>query len=283
MTTATTAPVLLEHFGFRRYPFTPEIETQALLSFKSFHQGALRLEQAVHVRGMALVAGEPGAGKSALARSFCHRLSPSSFRHFYYEVPAVPNPGGAVVEALLTRLGEPVPFHNLPRGLAVLQHGFQRLVQQGQIPVVILDDVHRLTPAAWAVVKSMTNQEMDSRVPLLLVLLGGRQKTLEILSLNQLEEVRSRLLFCHHLQGLAEDETGPYIETHLKWAGCERALFPREVAREIHRRAAGQPRHVNRLGFGCLMAAAFDRKDLVDTPCLEQACSELLLTPEGQR
>lgn len=275
-------PILLEHFGFRRHPFSPEIEVDALYSFRSFHQGVLRLEEAVHPRGMVLIAGEAGAGKSVLARLFCKRLSSSSFRTLYYEVPAVTNPGGAVVEALLTRFGESVPFHNPPRALAMLQQALQRQSQQGQIVVAILDDVHRLNPAGWALVKALTNQDMDSRVPLLLVLLGGRKKVLETLSLNQLEEVRSRLLFCHHLLGLGEDEVGPYLDAHLKWAGCDRPLFPREIAREIHRRTCGLPRQINGLARGCLMAAAFDRKELVDTPCLEQAVSELLLTQEAK-
>lgn len=275
-------PILFEHFGFRRYPFSTEIETQALYTFRSFHQGALRLEQAVHPRGMVLVAGEAGAGKSVLARYFCQRLCSSTFRQVYYEVPAVRNPGRAVVEALLSRFGEPVPFHNTSKALAVLQQAINRHAQQGQVPVVVLDDVHRLTADAWAIVKALTNQEMDSRVPLLLVLLGGRQRVLETLGLSQLEEVRSRLLFCHHLQGLADDEVYPYIDCHLKWAGCERPLFPREISRELHRRACGQPRQINRLALNCLMAAAFDRKELVDTPCLEQAVSELLVVQEGQ-
>jgi type II secretory pathway predicted ATPase ExeA len=48
------------------------------------------------------------------------------------------------------------------------------------------------------------------------------------------------------------------------------------VALEIHRQAHGLPRMVNRLAHGCLVAAACERKDMVDLPCLDQAASELL-------
>lgn len=272
-----------DHFQLRRLPFSQEIEAQALYKFRSFAQGEKRLEQGAHQRGMVLVAGEPGAGKTALARHFCHRLASSTYKILYTPTPMVKGPLRPVVEDLLTQVGEKIPFNNAARGMTALRDALGRLSEQGTLPVVILDDVHHLNETAWLQLKTLTNYEMDSQMPLLMILLGTREELFSILSWNRLSEIRSRLAFCYHLRGLERDETEPYLKAHLKWAGCDRALFPKEIADDIHQRTQGLPRLINRLAYSCLMAAACDRKDLVDGPCLDQALSEHLFTNTGQR
>lgn len=270
--------IVLERFGLLRNPFSPEIDADALLQFRSFQQAEKRLLEALPRRGMALVAGESGAGKTALARHFRRHLAPSSFLTLYVAAPSLKNPARGVIEELLHQMGEPVPFNNPARGLVRLQQSLARLHEQNQTPVIVVDDAHYLGPDAWLLLKSLTNQEMDSRSPVLLVLLGSRTEVASVLSLSRLAEVKNRLLFCYHLRGLTEDEIVPYLEAHLNWAGCTRSVFSREIAQEIHRRCQGLPRPINRLAYGCLLAAAFDKKEIVDNPCLEQAASELVLS-----
>lgn len=271
-----------EYFQLRRLPFSQEIEAQALYKFRSFEQGERRLEQGLHHRGMVLVTGEPGAGKTALVRHFCHRLASSSHRILYTAAPVAKTPLRPVVENLLTQVGEKIPFNNPSRGMAVLHDALSRLHGQGTLPVVIIDDAHHLNGAAWLQLKTMTNYEMDSQLPLLMILLGAREELLSVLSWSRLDEVRSRLAFCYVLRGLEQEETEDYLKAHLKWAGCDRPLFPKEIAEEIHQRANGLPRLINRLAYSCLMAAACDRKELVDGPCLNQALSEHLFIKTGQ-
>lgn len=272
-----------EYFQFRRLPFSQEIEAQALYKFRSFEQGERRLEQGAHQRGMMLVAGEPGAGKTALARHFCHRLASSTYRTLYTSTPMVKSPLRPVVEDLLTQVGERIPFNNPARGMANLHDALLRLHDQGTLPVIIIDDAHHLNGAAWLQLKTLTNYDMDSKLPLLLILLGAREEVLSVLNWSRLDEVRSRLAFCYFLRGLERDETEKYLEAHLKWAGCDRPLFTKEIAEEIHQRTQGLPRMVNRLAYSCLMAAACERRDLVDGHCLNQALSEHLFIKTGTR
>ncbi|MGI5845327.1 MAG: ExeA family protein [Candidatus Xenobium sp.] len=222
--------IVLNRFNLKREPFSAEIEPHALFSSQGFQQGRLRLEEAVHRRGLALVAGEPGSGKTALVRSLLTRLDSSSFRMLYGAVPVAKNSLHAPIEGLLLDLGEKVPFNNAPRALALLRESLRRQDSQGRRPVLVLDDAHHLGEAGWLGLKTLTNCEMDSRMPFTMLLLG---------------------------------------------AGCERLLFSREVARDLHRRANGLPRKINQLAYNCLTAAALEGKELVDQPCLEQATSEL--------
>lgn len=141
--------LLTEHFKLRRYPFGTEIEAHALFKSRSFEQGQRRLEQGLSSRGVALVAGDPGAGKTALARHLCHRLASSSHRILYTVTPMVKTPLRPVVEDLLLQLGERLPFNNVARCIALLRDSLVRLSDQGTLPVVVIDDVHHLNNEAW--------------------------------------------------------------------------------------------------------------------------------------
>jgi type II secretory pathway predicted ATPase ExeA len=146
--------IITEHFKLRRNPFGPEIEAHALFKSRSFEQGQRRLEQGLSSRGVALVAGDPGAGKTALARHLCHRLASSSHRTLYTVTPMVKGPLRPVVEDLLLQLGERLPFNNVARCMALLRESLVRLSDQGTLPVVVIDDVHHLNNDAWLQLKA---------------------------------------------------------------------------------------------------------------------------------
>ena len=96
------------------------------------------------------------------------------------------------------------------------------------------------------------------------------------------EQVRN--LFRSYCQGLLDrDEIEDYLKSHLKWAGCNTPLFPKEIADEIYQRSHGLPRLINRIAYSCLMSAACAQKELVDGPCLDQALSEHLFTKTTTR
>lgn len=266
--------ILLEHFSLRRHPFTNEIDADAFHGFQSFQQGFLRLEQILPQRGAALVVGEPGAGKTALVRYFIRRLAPSSFVVLDQVISPGPNPIKPAIEGLLTLLGEPIPFNNPARSLRRLKQCIQAIYEKRQTPVVILDDVQHLTEASWLTMKSLMNYDLDSKSPLLFVLMGARQDTLRQLSLSSLTEVRDRLAFCFHLKGLKSEEVEGYLEKRLKWAGAAHPLFPTAIAEQIGRHAQGLPRRINRLANACLLAAASDKRNLIDQDCLDRAISE---------
>ncbi len=122
----------LDSFGLRRDPFSPEIEAHALYPFRSFQQGVLRLEHALRLRGVTLLLGDSGTGKTALIRHLAARLAPSSHRYLYAAATTVKNPLRPVVDKLLTDLGEKPPFNNAARGIAQLQEAIARPLYLGE-------------------------------------------------------------------------------------------------------------------------------------------------------
>ena len=266
--------LVLSHFGLHRHPFTPEIDADGLHRFTSFQQGLMRLEQALKARSSMLVVGSPGSGKTAMVRSLCRRLESSSFEVRDRLVAPTKNPARAVVDGLLADLGESVPFNNLARGIDNLRKTLRRLYESNRQPVLVLDDVHHLNPNAWLTLKSLLCFQLDSVVPVILILVGAQEETLRTLSLSSLQEVRDRLGLCYHLRSLKPEETVEYLHKRLSWAGCSRPLFPQEIAEQMGRQTQGLPRRINRLAAACLLSAASLQRELIDQSCLQQALSE---------
>lgn len=264
-------------FGLKRSPFSVEIEPHAMYQNESFHQGEMRLKQGLKERGMMVLTGQPGMGKTSLVRSLIHQLANSLFLPLYVAISSERNPMRHAVESLLLQMGEKSPFNNTAKGVAVLQEALLKSYNKDRLPVIVIDDAHSLDERDWMLLKSLINCNMDSCLTNCLIAVGATENIIRTLTLNRMEEVRQRLQFCFRLTGLAQDEIEAYLAARLKWAGSERPLFPREIALEIHRYSNGAPRVVNQLAHACLIAAAFDQRELVDTPCLEKAKSEIEL------
>jgi type II secretory pathway predicted ATPase ExeA len=265
---------VLQAFNLHRAPFTVDIAPEGMFRFASFQQGILRLEHAARQRSAILVVGEPGTGKTAMVRNVVQRLSASSYCVLEQLVPCTKTPIRAVVEGLLAALGEPLPFNNPPRALQHLKQALLGLNERQRTPVLILDDIHHMSQSCWLVLKSLISYELDSRTPLVLLLMGN-PSALRGLSYTALEEVRDRLSSCFHLKGLLPDEVGPYLKHRLQWAGTERPIFPADVITEIAHHTQGLPRRVNRLANALLLTAANKGRELVDHECLQIALSEL--------
>lgn len=262
--------------------FSPEISVNALYSSESFKEGQRRLNYLVEHRGFAIITGETGAGKTTAVRAFTSRLATGSFIVLYAQVSAVRSPLRSVVEEFLALQGEKIPFNNPAKGLRSLHGALMEVSERHRLPFLIVDDAHRLDARSLLQLKTIMNFHMDSAWPLCLLLVGA-PTLIRTLAARELEEIRQRLLFCYPLRGLRREEVEPYVRARLVAAGCEAALFPRDILDEIYINSQGNPRIVNQLARFCMMAAESEQKDLIDRNCLLQALAELraMDTPAG--
>jgi len=262
------------YFGLKKPPFTKEIRSEQMIETYDSREALARLSHIRQHRGLFCLTGEPGSGKTSVLRKFVDSLNPQTYLHCY--TPHATVSRGDFYRQLNTLLNLPPKMRK-----SDLFDQIQRAVQdlygrQGKIPTFIIDEVQLMDHETLQEISLITNFEMDSKMPFCLWLTGPRQDLLVPLRQAGLAEVRSRLQFCYHLKSLQEQETEPYLAAHLRWAGCDRALFPRDVALELFRLSNGLPRTLNRLAYHCLMAGALEGKDLVDKSCLERAVSEVL-------
>lgn len=76
-------------YSLSSVPFRKELESKHFFSSQGFSEGTARLEYLKSTRGIGVVIGEAGAGKTSLMRNFAASLNPSLFKAIYFPLSTV--------------------------------------------------------------------------------------------------------------------------------------------------------------------------------------------------
>ncbi|MCD8509749.1 MAG: ATP-binding protein, partial [Bacillus sp. (in: Bacteria)] len=158
------------YYSLAKEPFSKEIRpSDAFLS--PDYEGALgALNYLQKSKGMGLLIGDPGAGKTFTLRSFKESLNPALFHVVYFPLST----GGVMdfYRGLVYGLGEEPKFRKVDL-FRQIQNGIKRMAQERKItPVFILDEMHMAKDAFLQDLAILFNFEMDSTNPYTLILSG---------------------------------------------------------------------------------------------------------------
>ncbi len=73
----------VKHFGLQCRAFDKELGAEELFSSAQMKELATRLDHLMEMRGIGLVTGDPGSGKSSAARAMASRLHTGLYKVFY--------------------------------------------------------------------------------------------------------------------------------------------------------------------------------------------------------
>jgi type II secretory pathway predicted ATPase ExeA len=158
------------HFGFLKEPFTKEIAAKALFVSAQLQALFARLKALLARRGMALITGEVGSGKSTAIRGFAEALEKNQYDWVYLDDPTVGLRG--IWNSIATQLGLNMRFYKwqlmpaLKSAIEKNHHDF------GKTTIIVIDDAQLLKPAALEELRLFTNFKIDSHSPMTLILLA---------------------------------------------------------------------------------------------------------------
>ncbi len=159
-----------KHYGFRRLPFDRDVPAEDLFPSPSLDELHSRLTYLVQTRGVAIVTGEPGSGKTTALRRLRASLHPDQVRPLYVFDTAVN--AADLYRQIAAELGIEVQWSRAMT-LRAIQHEIGRLVKERKLTVLlVLDEAHRLRPDVLAELPLLTNFEWDSANHLALLLSG---------------------------------------------------------------------------------------------------------------
>jgi len=258
-------------FGFTTMPYGRGLAPGMLFHSSDHAQAAARIAYGIATRGITVITGEVGVGKTVAARAAIARAEPARHHLIYIPDPTVGARG--IYHHLVTALGGKPSFHNaslVPQARDALAAAHS---ERGQIPVLLIDEGHLLSHDALEALRLLTNHELDTESPFATVLLG--QPTLAAkMKLGTLAALEQRITVRRHMTGMTSQETAGYIRHHLQLVGRSDPLFTDDAIALIHTSSRGKPRSANRLAISALIAACAAGKNLVDEASARSAVTE---------
>lgn len=252
---------LQSHFGFTKIPFNKNLHAMEMFDSRSQRDVFHGLRLWTEVKGISLVTGAVGVGKSLSLRRFVSSLDDARFRLLY--LATIPATRTGFLRALNRVLGLPMRNHATDLFDQAHRHLTTRTEEQAAHPVLVLDDAECLTIDQLDLVRRLTGYALDSE-DRFSVLLAGTDELLHTLRLPALESLRSRISYAQPLVPFSLEDTRNYVVFHMKRAGARSDLFSDEASRRMFLASQGRPRAINQLGLQVLIQAAVEGRDQID-------------------
>lgn len=241
------------------------------------HQGALlKLRFCLeHRKGIALLVGEHGVGKTYLTQVLEQELD-GPLRPFLRLVFPQLTPAD-MLGYLAMRLGAS-PGPGVNRGsqdqtLRSLECRLEALAAAGQRQVIVLDDAHLLQPPHFETLQLLMSvqQQMGNVLSFILV---GRSELLS--RVERVPGLDQRVAVRMAVDPLTVEETGAYIEHRLGIAGRAETMFRDNAYQAFWECSQGVPRRLNQIcDLSLLVGYADEMRELTNVE-VEAAAEEMV-------
>ena len=249
-------------------------------------QALTRLMHAVsYMKGLSILIGDIGAGKTTLARRMLDSLPESE----YEAALLVIIHSGITANWLLRRIALQLGVENpAQEKLALLSQLYQRLLQiyeSGKKAVVLIDEAQMLeTRELMEEFRGLLNLEVPER-KLISFVFFGLPEIEKNLKLDP--PLAQRVALRYKLEPFSQESTEAYIKHRLRLAGCPRMPFTLEALVAVHQRSGGTPRVINSICDNALFETFLAREQLISDALIHRIADNLGLQgsalPEGQQ
>ena len=251
---------LQAHFAFTGMPFRKNVPAHKMFDSRAQRELVQALLLWIEMRGLALVTGPTGVGKSISIRKFVAQVDEQRVRVLRFnQVPTTPT---GLLRSLSRLLGLPMRRHVADLFDQVRDH-LRTASANGLHLLLLLDDAEGMRADALDIVRRLTTADLDAE-DRFSVLLAGTDDLLQTLAQPELGSLRSRFSYAAQLRPFSIEDTLNYVRFHLEEAGAKAALVSDDAVRAVFHASQGVPRAVNQLVLQALIQATVHGRDDID-------------------
>ena len=259
-------------YGFQRPAFPKDIESKNLFSNDSLNEFYGRLDYMKKYRGVMLVTGDSGTGKTTAMRGLVDQLNPDLFMTAYIPLSTV------AIGDFYKQLNDKINGEHLSTKSMLFKSIQERIlhysIQLNKIPVIIIDEAHFLKTENFFELQIIMNFHMDSQDPAIFILIAQSHLN-DRLARSILESFNQRINLKFHFRELNLTESAGYIEHHLKIAGASSDILNEKAINAVHNLSGGVIRKINNLVIKALCLGAVNKKLILTEEDVLAASKEL--------
>jgi general secretion pathway protein A len=270
----------LDFFGLRNEPFSNAPVSRFYFDSEQHRQALKRLMHVVErMKGLAVLVGDIGAGKTTLARRLLDELPEAEYEAALLVIVHSGITADWLLKRIALQLGVAEPADEKLALLAQLYQRLVRIYEEGRKAVVLIDEAQMLqTRELMEEFRGLLNLEVPER-KLLTFVFFGLPEVEESLKLDP--PLQQRVAMRYRLSTLTALDTGAYVEHRLRQAGASRNPFTEDAIARLHAATHGTPRAINTLADNALLEAFLDGATVVDGSLVERVGGNLGLMVGG--
>ena len=238
--------------GMHKIPFTRELTVSDHFNLPHLESALTGLRSAINGRMSAALIAPAGTGKTALLRKLRDALPQARYKVHYIKVTGLAKRD--FCREVSAAIGAS-PAGTYPMLVRRLQERFgHNLNVDGLRPVLLIDEAHDLKPNVLAILRLLTNFNMDSELVVSLIL-AGQPPLGMLLQRDDLVAVSGRLSHIAKLRLMSRDESLSYIRHRVALAGSVNFPFDASATEGSFEVARGNLRATDRLARTALDCA----------------------------
>jgi type II secretory pathway predicted ATPase ExeA len=244
---------ILSFFQFSRLPYSKEIDEQDLLISGNLEKSYQKLKLLIETKGIGILTGRPGTGKSSIIRKLIKELHPSLYKPVYICHTSVGTT--EFYTHICAGLGLEAPGRKA-KMFRMIKDTILQMNHSSRIhPVLIIDEANFLSNDILKEIRLLTNFQIDSFNGLT-VLLCGQEELNARFGFTILEALASSITINIKINSLTQDETYAYIEHRIrKVRSIKEPIFTKNALKIIHEASGGNMRSINTIATGALFKA----------------------------
>ncbi|MFQ5580066.1 MAG: ExeA family protein [Nitrospiria bacterium] len=264
----------LEYYKLKNQPFNIAVDSRFYFSTNEHSQALVKLKYAASERkGLAVLVGEIGTGKTTLAHRLLEELDEKEFESALLVVIHSAISSEWLLRKIAIQLGVNDPLEGKTDLLSQLYNRLVEIYDSGKKAVVLIDEAQMLqSRELMEEFRGILNIELDNQKLITFVFFGLVELTSNLALDKPLQQ---RIAVRYELKSFPKKVTEEYVRYRLNVAGVNDGLFTKGALSAVHEYSKGFPRLINIICDNALFEGFLRRNSVIDQKIIEEVSSDL--------